>query len=69
MRKIPKYDYLRAEELPPYQLFKRWKKIVAIVPLECTRKDLSRIFGAISREKMLKDIKENGKQREEAGND
>ncbi len=49
MAKIPAYNYLPADELPPYQLFKRWQKATKTKGMEK--------FGTISGTKMLADIK------------
>jgi len=47
--RIPKYNYLPATELPPYQLFKRWQKAT-------NTKSMDK-FGTISGTRMLADIK------------
>ena len=47
--RIPTYKYELAKDLPPYQLFKRWQKATGT-------KGMTK-FGAISRAKMLADIK------------
>ena len=48
-RRTPKYNYLPAKELPPYQLFKRWQK--------ATETKSMAQFGTISKIRMLYDIK------------
>ncbi|MEW6214109.1 MAG: hypothetical protein AB1478_02725 [Nitrospirota bacterium] len=48
-RKIPTYNYLPANELPPYQLYKRWQEATGYSEIDK--------FGKLSREKMLQDIK------------
>jgi len=47
--RIPKYNYLPAKELPPYQLFKRWQKATKTKGMEK--------FGTMSRSRMIADIK------------
>ena len=51
MAKIPAYNYLPADKLPPYQLFKRWQKATKTRSMER--------FGTISGAKMLADIKKH----------
>lgn len=46
--KLPKYNRLKAKDLPPYQLYKKWQKV--------TGYSLMDKFGKLSRDKMLKDI-------------
>jgi len=48
MKRMPEYNYLLAKDLPPYQLFKRWQRATA------TKSD--KLFGYISRARMLSDI-------------
>jgi len=48
-KRIPKYNYLPAKELPPYQLFKRWQL--------ATRTKSMEKFGTMSKAKLLADIK------------
>ena len=49
MKRIPKYDYLPAKALPPYQLFKRWQKATGTKSMDQ--------FGTISADKMFTDIR------------
>ncbi len=49
MAKIPTYNHLPADEIPPYQLFKRWQKATKTKSMEK--------FGTMSRQKTLADIK------------
>ena len=48
-KRIPAYNYLSAQELPPYQLFKRWQKATKTKSMEK--------FGTLSRARLLADIK------------
>jgi len=51
MSRIPAYNYLPADKLPPYQLYKRWQKATKTKGMEK--------FGTMSRVKMLADIKKH----------
>ena len=47
----PKYNYLHAKDLPPYQLFKRWQKATKTKSMDK--------FGTMSRKRLLDDIKKH----------
>jgi len=51
MKQIPKYDYVPADKLPAYQLFKRWQKATKTKSMDK--------FGTMSGTKMLADIKKH----------
>ncbi len=48
VKKIPEYKYLPLEDLPPYQLYKRWQKATGY-------NDMDK-FGTMPRQKLLDDI-------------
>ena len=48
-KRIPQYNYLPANELPAYQLFKRWQKATGTKSMEK--------FGTMNRDRILADIK------------